>query len=741
VISENKTDFLYMNRENQWLGFAWEGLETSSDGSLRLRALPLLEGELPKELATLGTPDGPAGIARGPNRTLYFTDPSSNRMMMIGGCDGALSRVPCLGGEGTAPTRFSKPRGLWIDPRRRALFVTDSGNHRLQVFSLATFGLLEIWGQANTSAPPTPGSEPGLLNTPWTLVGDAKTNLYVVDYGNQRVQKFNALGEVIVSFENNLKAAGTLKQPSDIAIGVHGGIERLFIADASQKSIYVVNLDGTPVLDAAGSPVSFGSAQLSLPMGLTVLGNAVYVGDNQRRRVLTFKEVGGRFAFAGEAVGYQGPVAALASDNAGTLWVHSGAGLSPVKLAVDHGFSTLGVLWSQAIQPHNYPVQWHSLLASIQALEPKAHIQFFVVISKDASTAPAHPQLAANSLPPFSAEWQTMPADINDLFIGGPPALSLWIGAYFSGDGRSTPVVSQIRVEYDHRSYLSYLPAIYRRPSPGGDFLLRFLSLFESFFNEAEWNIAKLPALFDPQATPEVFLAWLASWLGLQLNEDWSVTQKRQAIANAYASYAKQGTVQGLRQAVKALTGVDVILEEPLLNTNWWALPIPDQSTCASSQVGTDTQWRAEENSILGYTTMLAAEQPQGAVVGTSAVLDRSHLITDAEFGEPLFSEVAHQFSVLVYRSQLSCDQTLARLKDVIEQEKPAHTSYHLCVIEPRLRIGFQARVGIDTVVAGPPASLRIGDEVILGRQSALGGSPPAKLGERSQVGISTRVG
>lgn len=68
----------------------------------------------------------------------------------------------------------------------------------------------------------------------------------------------------------------------------------------------------------------------------------------------------------------------------------------------------------------------------------------------------------------------------------------------------------------------------------------------------------------------------------------------------------------------------------------------------------------------------------------------------DAEFGEALFSEVAYQFSVLVYRSQLGCDQTLVRLRDVIEQEKPAHASYHLCVIEPLLRVGFQARVGVE---------------------------------------------
>ena len=42
----------------------------------------------------------------------------------------------------------------------------------------------------------------------------------------------------------------------------------------------------------------------------------------------------------------------------------------------------------------------------------------------------------------------------------------------------------------------------------------------------------------------------------------------------------------------------------------------------------------------------------------------------------------------------------------LVEREKPAHCDYHLCVIEPRMRVGFQARVGIDTIVASHPTEL-----------------------------------
>jgi hypothetical protein len=127
--------------------------------------------------------------------------------------------------------------------------------------------------------------------------------------------------------------------------------------------------------------------------------------------------------------------------------------------------------------------------------------------------------------------------------------------------------------------------------------------------------------------------------------------------------------------------------------------------------------------------------------VGTSADLDQSHLITDGDFGAPLFTDVAYRFMVNVYRGQVMCANTLARIQSVLEAEKPAHTLYQLCVIEPRFRVGFQARVGIDTVVAGPSRSLTLGSDQVLGEESVLAGAPVSRLGVESRLGITTRLG
>jgi hypothetical protein len=128
-------------------------------------------------------------------------------------------------------------------------------------------------------------------------------------------------------------------------------------------------------------------------------------------------------------------------------------------------------------------------------------------------------------------------------------------------------------------------------------------------------------------------------------------------------------------------------------------------------------------------------------VVGTSAILDQSHLITNEEFGAPLFEDVAHQFSVEVYSGELKCAETLTKVRTVIEREKPAHTTYHLCIIDPRMRVGFQARVGIDAVVAGPPTVIKLGEGMPLGGDAALSGQPAGRLGAQSLVGVTTRVG
>lgn len=748
----SKNNFFFLNREGRWPGFKYSGLEIRTDGALQLSSVPLFSGILPDAIQSAPAPDGPAGLAMDITSTLFFSDPGNNRVRRILGCDGSVCAASCMGGAGAVPTAFNAPRGLLIPQTRPSLFVVDSGNNRIQVFDLQTFQVVEIWGQPNASTN-QPGSQPGQFNMPWTLAADSSGNIYVVDYGNRRVQKFNSIGQVVPHFWQNIEASALLTHPADIAVCKEKGVAWILVVDTAAPSIYVFDPDGKPVLNQQGQPLFIKDARLTQPMGIAAKGNAVYVGDNAARRVLRF-QIGDSIEYIGSAIGYQGPVAALLLDHNCNLWVHSGGSLTPTQLASRGGYGTIGSLWidlNKPLEVSDPPVVWHRLKALATTVPPNApnaqnaHLDLFAYTSSDLSQAPTVNPVTAN---PFSdPKWQAiLPSanlDVKELYIGGCKAKYLWIGALFSGDGTVSPDVRQLRVEFNYPSYAQHLPAIYSNSANCKEFLARLLSLFESLFSGVEHEIDSLAALFDPQATPRSFLAWLAACMGLDLNDNWDEQTQRQIIARIFELSGRRGTPAGLRESLRLFAGVDARIEEPLLNAAWWSLPSSDSccQACAESAGAAGVTWQGTQNSMLGWSTMLAPAQPQGAVVGTSAVLDQSQLITDDEFGSPLFTDVAYQFSVQLYRSQVMCPEALANIRAIVDQEKPAHTAYQLCVIDPQFRVGFQSRLGIDTVVAGLPRSMSLGMDQPLGVASVLAGPALSLLGDDSRLGVNTRLG
>ena len=79
-----------------------------------------------------------------------------------------------------------------------------------------------------------------------------------------------------------------------------------------------------------------------------------------------------------------------------------------------------------------------------------------------------------------------------------------------------------------------------------------------------------------------------------------------------------------------------------------------------------------------------------------------------------------------------------AAVARVVDREKPAHTTYHLCQFEPRMRVGFQARVGIDAIVGRATAPGRLDESNLIGLQ--LAGRDGLRVGVHSRVGEGLRL-
>jgi phage tail-like protein len=753
----DKTGFFYLNSENRWPYFQdnnnkKNGLAIDEDGALTLERVP--GAETPVSLA-LDAPAGAAGIAVDDDGYLYLSAPAENRVLKLDPCAQDLKPALHLGEESSLPGQFRKPRGIVVGPPE-ALYVADSGNHRIQVFDRHTLQLRGVWGQPDPYAEPRSGGADGRFKDPWDLAMDRTCYFYVVDHGNHRVQKLDVTGQVVPEFRSRMSATATLDEPTHVAIervktGREQEEERLHVVDRGRHEVLV--------FDTAGEFLrAWGAEVLRDPSGITFVGQAIYVGDNQRKRVLKFRAADG--SFVGEARGYEGPIAGLGVDQNGHLLVHPGRAKRVVRLVPDAAFVPQGSFWGGPFEADGRPVQWHRMRVDAAPLSEGAHLRLFTCTSDGPADPPVDPQ-AEN---PFAdPAWQRLPHDVLDALILrqpaapptstsapipaptptpppvpanagwdapsgqtlSPPARYLWIGGLLQSDGSGSPTLRQIRVDYGRDTYLRHLPAIYAEKAASRDLLERFLSLFESVLGGLEDTIeTSLPQLFDPGATPARFLPWLAGWLAFDLDEDWSDEQQRQRIAEAFSLQSKRGTVEGLRRYLKLYAGVEARIEEPSLQTSLWSLG---------------------EVSTLGLNTMLAPAHAQGAVLGTTATLGQSHLIGAEDYGAPLFEDLAFRFCVQIHRSELTRPGALDEVRAVIEREKPAHTDYHLCVIEPRMRVGFQARVGVDTIVGGRPPDLVLDRPLKLGFETVVSETPGqrkvgSRIGQDSRVGLKTAL-
>jgi phage tail-like protein len=71
-----------------------------------------------------------------------------------------------------------------------------------------------------------------------------------------------------------------------------------------------------------------------------------------------------------------------------------------------------------------------------------------------------------------------------------------------------------------------------------------------------------LEAYLDPWLTPRDFLPWLASWVGIELDETWPEDRQRAMVAAAARLHRDRGTHRGLAEYVELLTGGEVELVE-----------------------------------------------------------------------------------------------------------------------------------------------------------------------------------
>jgi DNA-binding beta-propeller fold protein YncE len=248
---------------------------------------------------------GPSGIAIDPSSGNVYVADTENQRINIYSSNGTF--VSEFGRYGEGDGRFRSPEGIALDQEGN-VYVADTGNHRIQVFSSnGTF--LTGWGEY--------GADSATFASPEGIALDQEGNVYVADTGNHRIQVFSSNGTFLEQWGVYGEEDGSFRSPEGIALDQEGNV---YVADTENNRIQVFSSNGT-FLEQWGE-YGDGDGSFRFPEGIAVgqQGN-VYVADTGNNRIQVFssngtliREWGGRY---GSGDGEMRSPAGIALDQEG----------------------------------------------------------------------------------------------------------------------------------------------------------------------------------------------------------------------------------------------------------------------------------------------------------------------------------------------------------------------------------------------------------------------------------------
>ena len=184
--------------------------------------------------ARVGPIDHPEGVGIGKLGELIIADTWNDRIVRAafeGGVVGAF------GEHGTGPGKLECPRYVTTD-RVGNIYVVDTWNHRVQKFSPTGRFLLEFGGQGG---PWGYDEADGKFSYPYGVAVDSQGYIYVSDFNNNRIQKFNPRGKFVKKWGTEGRQDGQFSHPAGLAIDAE---DRLYVADLGNGRIQSFNTEG-----------------------------------------------------------------------------------------------------------------------------------------------------------------------------------------------------------------------------------------------------------------------------------------------------------------------------------------------------------------------------------------------------------------------------------------------------------------------------------------------------------------
>ncbi|TMC10488.1 MAG: hypothetical protein E6J41_08120 [Chloroflexi bacterium] len=702
-----------------WRAAALQGVVLSGDGqSVQLATVPGAGRPLVDAAGDLGGLALPAGICVDEQERVYVLDREACLVRRYDPCTGRFETLPCLGGAGSEPRRLLEPRGIaWS--RRGDLLVADTGNRRVQVFSLKGLTLRGVWAPPFRTGPGVAGAPPADWD-PWDVAVDSMGCVRICDRAGGAIHVFDPSWRWLAAHDGGVP--GRLVRPIRIALDCR---DRLYVVQEDRATVTVLDREGRYV-DSVQVTSDVGAPFCPVAVAVDDQGN-LYAADPLSGGVRRLPGEG-QLGDARACTGISGRAAALAYDPSGHQVVAAGASGGVSVLPLDGAFEHAGTYVSDALDGGAQACVWDRV--QIDADVPAGtslRIETLTAESRKAlDEVLALPQERWSNGQVIAAQ----PEPAWTCLVLSTPGRFLWLRLTLSGGDR-TPVVRTVRLRYPRRSSLRHLPAVFRDEPTSAQFLDRFLSIPDAIREPIVEKVAEFARFLDPRATPATvpagsgrqdFLTWLAGWLDLALERHWPLSRRRDLLRQAHRLYALRGTPAGLRLHIRLYTGVEAHVLEHFKLRRWLFL--------GQTRLGDDS-------ATFGREVVRRLQLGESSRIGDFALVEGGDPTRDP------FAVYAHQFTVFVPLPGGGTENQRQTVRRIVEMASPAYAKGLVEVVEPRLRVGRQSFVGVDTVIGWYPQGAvtgqgSLGGDTVLGPSSEESTRPTMRIGRRSRVGSSS---
>lgn len=234
--------------------------------------------------------------------------------------------------------------------------------------------------------------------------------------------------------------------------------------------------------------------------------------------------------------------------------------------AEDPAVGNPGIFLSRILDSREKETAWHRLVMKSELPDNTAvYLNIYATDSPEQvklyeGWKRACRQVTETELEVFSHLLRLSARNPEDILLYQVKGRYLWFSLTVYGNGSAGPVIRHLRIYFPKDTWMKYLPEIYQ--GENGAFLERYLSVFQTMYDEMDEKIRNDAAYMDIGLASSQRLEQLSGWLCMDNSHLWRPERLKEYLKPGATLYRRLGTAGALVRMVETYTGETPYIRE-----------------------------------------------------------------------------------------------------------------------------------------------------------------------------------